>query len=619
MSIFRFRLSAIKQWPDIFKNLFSNYFLVVTTALILAGLWIYQIEAGDKLSFFASHNVSRILFSLGLCIPAFLALHVLVNKQNQKILYFTLGLGTIILMLGIYYVNYELRADKQFYRTLALFLAFHGLLSLSAYRKYSSVRDFWQFNTNLLLRTIGSLFFTLVLYLGVIAAIAALNNLFGVHISYNLYFDLMIVALVVYNTFFVLAGMKTSFDESGSEFQYPLSLKVFTQFVLIPLMALYAIILYAFSIKIIVLWSLPKGWIAYLVLLFSIAGILGFLLIYPIRNSTEKKWVRIYSKTFFIALVPLILLLHVSIWTRIGQYGFTIHRYVVAILAIWLTLITGYFLLSKKDNIIVIPASLTALFLLACFGPWGFDAISQKSQQNRIEKIMHDAQIQDYYKKGKINEYKANDKVTTELNSIIDYLLLNHGARSMKGFDIASWDKIADSIIDRQQKFFEEPKMEKGDTAISNSINASSFYSSPNSYTFLKEINVPQSGGYNMARFDYSYSPLQNQIEIISYSRLVPFDLNISFKDQNNIITLDTSGFKLNINGKRITADAEKTVIDALNKCGTACFNAQSPIIVTGKQMDIEYRIIINSLSGKIISDQKYEFENAMGYLLFNQ
>ena len=112
MSIFRFRLSAIKQWPDIFKNLFSNYFLVVTTALILAGLWIYQIEAGDKLSFFASHNVSRILFSLGLCIPAFLALHVLVNKQNQKILYFTLGLGTIILMLGIYYVNYELRADK---------------------------------------------------------------------------------------------------------------------------------------------------------------------------------------------------------------------------------------------------------------------------------------------------------------------------------------------------------------------------------------------------------------------------------------------------------------------------------------------------------------------------
>lgn len=57
MSIFRFRLSAIKQWPDIFKNLFSNYFLVVTTALILAGLWIYQIEAGDKLSFFASHNV----------------------------------------------------------------------------------------------------------------------------------------------------------------------------------------------------------------------------------------------------------------------------------------------------------------------------------------------------------------------------------------------------------------------------------------------------------------------------------------------------------------------------------------------------------------------------------
>ncbi len=619
MPNFRFRLSALKQWPEIFRSIFSKYFLVVSTALILAVLWIYQVEAENSLSSHDSFALTRILICLGLCLPAFIALHIHITRQNQRVKHFTVGLLVILLTVGMYYMGYDLRAGKQFYRTMALFLAFHGLISISAYHRYSSVNDFWRFNTNLLLRTIASLFFTLVLYLGVIAAIAALNNLFGVHISNNVYMDLLIVALVVYNTFFVLAGIKTSPDDPGTEFQYPLSLKVFTQFVLIPLMALYAIILYAFSIKIIVLWSLPKGWIAYLVLLFSISGILGFLLIYPIRNSSDKKWVRIYSRTFFIALMPLILLLHVSIWTRVGQYGFTINRYVVAILTLWLTSISVYFLISKKDNIIVIPVSLSALFLFVSFGPWSFNHISQQSQRNRIESLINKNQILANYKKGNIDDYRVNDRIATELNSIIDYLLQNHGAESMKGLGIKGWDDLADSILIRQQKIMgkEGADEKRGNTADTSVY--SDFSYRMDSHQFLRTINASVTETTETERFEYFYAKEQNQLDITPYSKLIPFDVNISSKDDKALIALDTMGFQLNIDGKKFPIDASIATIKALNVCGPECYNAGTPIIVIGSQQDITYKIIIYQLNGRLSSIQKPQFENAAGYLLLNQ
>ncbi|MBK8749028.1 MAG: DUF4153 domain-containing protein [Saprospiraceae bacterium] len=149
-------------------------------------------------------------------------------------------------------------------------------------------------------------FYSGVLFLGIAAAFAAMDALFNVNIESTTYLQVFIILSCLYNTFFVLGGVKAPLTAYEVSTEYPNSLKIFTQFVLIPLMLLYLVILYAYMFKIIVQWSLPKGWVSNLVLCFSIAGILAFLLVYPIREEINSKWVKTYSRVFYFALLPLI-------------------------------------------------------------------------------------------------------------------------------------------------------------------------------------------------------------------------------------------------------------------------------------------------------------------------
>ena len=50
------------------------------------------------------------------------------------------------------------------------------------------------------------------------------------------------------------------------------------QFILIPLVGLYLLILYVYGLQILFTWELPKGGLTYLILSFSIAGMLAVLL-----------------------------------------------------------------------------------------------------------------------------------------------------------------------------------------------------------------------------------------------------------------------------------------------------------------------------------------------------
>ncbi|MBK8749027.1 MAG: DUF4153 domain-containing protein [Saprospiraceae bacterium] len=87
-------------------------------------------------------------------------------------------------------------------------------------------------------------------------------------------------------------------------------------------------------------------------------------------------------------------LLHISIWTRVADYGITIERYIICVLSLWLTAITAYFNI-QKDNIILIPMSLASIFLLSTFGPWGFEGLSKYSQFSRLKSELQAMDIWD--------------------------------------------------------------------------------------------------------------------------------------------------------------------------------------------------------------------------------
>ena len=119
------------------------------------------------------------------------------------------------------------------------------------------------------------------LYVGLILALSALKLLFDIEIHEELYLEFYIVIIGLFNTWFFVSGIPSNLEELENVNEYPKGLKIFAQYVLLPLLVLYLIILYAYGAKILIFWDWPKGIVSYLISCVSVLGILTVLLFYP--------------------------------------------------------------------------------------------------------------------------------------------------------------------------------------------------------------------------------------------------------------------------------------------------------------------------------------------------
>ncbi len=271
---------------------------------------------------------------------------------------------------------------------LVLIVVVHLWVALAAYINKGERYGFWRFNESMYARMIISAIFSVVLYGGLALALAAVNILFKFDVNERMYLDIWIVIVSIFNTWFFLSGIPEDYEVLNTEKIFPKGLKIFTQYILIPLATLYLLILYAYGLKILVQWSLPKGWVSMLIMCYSVIGILAVLLVYPLRDDAENAWVRFFARFFFIAILPLIVLLFVAIGVRVRQYGITEPRYYLMLLGLWLAFIALYNIFSGQKNIKVIPASLAVIGVLSLIGPWNVFSVSERSQLSRLEKLL---------------------------------------------------------------------------------------------------------------------------------------------------------------------------------------------------------------------------------------
>jgi hypothetical protein len=138
------------------------------------------------------------------------------------------------------------------------------------------------------LRILTSVLYSGVLYLGLAAAIAATRFLFNLTFEYKIYSTLFVWIAGIYNTLYFLSGIPANTTGLQSEQSYPKGLKVFTQYVLIPLATVYLVILLAYEVKILFQWHLPKGYVSNLILGYAVFGLLAILLVYPLREQEEN-------------------------------------------------------------------------------------------------------------------------------------------------------------------------------------------------------------------------------------------------------------------------------------------------------------------------------------------
>jgi hypothetical protein len=280
---------------------------------------------------------------------------------------------------------------------------------------------YWNFHAALFMRLVITGIYTGIIIGGTSAALGAIDVLFKTHLIKTNEVRILILTLWIFSPIFFLSGVPVVSDSKETKGYNPEWLKNIGIYVMVPLTIVYLAILYAYGIKILVQWELPEGMVSYLVLSFASYGIVSLLVIFPFQKDKNSKWCYLFSRSFYILQLPLLLLLFVAIFTRVFEYGITFRRYYVLALAIWLLFLTVFMVIRKNRNLIIIPFSLLAVALLSILGPWSSFNVSSISQKGRLMKLLSDNGL---IRNSKIVPAKENlpVKVKADISSIIKYL-----------------------------------------------------------------------------------------------------------------------------------------------------------------------------------------------------
>jgi hypothetical protein len=372
----------------------------------------------------------KLLLPAILGIPFLTALTLTAEKKQWGRPAFLGALVLVLLLLAAYAATVPADLDGSpnyhVFRLMMLAAALHFLAAFAPFTGRGEVNGFWQYNRALCLRAVTAGLFSMVLYAGLAIALAALDNLFGIEIVPKRYFELWVFVAGVFATWVFLAGVPEDLNALEGLTDYPKVLKIFGQYILLPLVLIYLVILYAYVGKILIEWSWPRGWVSGLILGYGTTGMLLLLLLHPVRERAENAWMQSASRWFYFSLVPLVVMLFLAMSRRIGEYGITEGRYVGMALAGWLAAMVLYFMVSRVKSIKVIPASLCALAVAMSFGPWGAFEVSGKSQVERLRVLLEKNSL---LVDGKAR--RARDTISSmdqrQISSIVGYLHDVHG------------------------------------------------------------------------------------------------------------------------------------------------------------------------------------------------
>lgn len=295
-----------------------------------------------------------------------------------------------ILTLGYYLILApapSISFEVQIRTFVAVFAMFCIFLWVPSYRHQAD------FNTIALTHLKSA--FTSVLYSGVLSAgcasiIAAIDTLLF-NVNEDAYSYMMTIIWVLFATIYYLSLLPrfNSEDAAHREYaehmgQYPKLLEILVSYIAIPLLTAYTMVLTAYFIKILATLKWPSGQLGTMVLAYSAAG----LIIYVLASWLENRFAFWYRRIFPKVLIPVVIMQLISVGIRINAYGITESRYYVVLFGIF-TIACGVLLSFKpvsKNGIIALLAAGFAIF--SVLPPLDTFTVSRNSQINRLENML---------------------------------------------------------------------------------------------------------------------------------------------------------------------------------------------------------------------------------------
>ncbi|NME67026.1 DUF4153 domain-containing protein [Flammeovirga aprica] len=539
------KLPSIEYLFNAFLKSIKTFPFTILSAILLTFLLFFTIDSDNTKNIW----MVRGLHGTQIGIPTFIAITFLSQKLKLSNLKAYAIRIAGLLLLCFYVMSLPDELSYIHFSRGALLTVFSLLLPFIGISvRESNNLNYWFNAKNIISTFIECLFYSVIINIGISLALLAIEVLFDINIKENTYLKLSVFNFAFLNTLFFTSKVD-SFDVSTEDKEYPLLLKNLVQFILLPLVCIYLVILYTYGFKIILAQNWPKGWVSYLSIGFSFLGISALLIIYPIRNDKGLKWISLFSKGFYYALFPVILLFCSAIYRRISEYGITEFRYYLIMIGTWLFFVAIYFLIKGQNNIKVIPIALAVLTFTSTFGPLSAFNISKKSQYNRLYELGEKNEWINTEGQWVKSDFKVNEDYEN-IRSIVVYLIEHHGYNTLqpllKDINLDEIVKEEDSRWKKKEAILEEMKLKK--------YYAHSKEESVESYTpidFVERYDLL----YDIKGYQYSTSismrigSLSNDSEIKTY-HFNNSDITVSFQLTNKtkdigILTINQDSFNI--------------------------------------------------------------------------
>lgn len=590
----KLKLPSIQTLWLSFLQVLSRFPLQVCLAFAATIAWCFLVDADDP----TQDRLVLFLCTCNLGLTLLLATDLYAeSRELNPLKKWGLRVIATLICAGLYFALKPSFYRADVYRIGMLALAFHLLVAFAPFINKGNLNGFWQYNKSLFLRFLTAALYAGVLYAGLAIALVAIDGLFSVKIGWQVYMRLFAVVTAGFETIFFLAGVPVDLKALDREESYPKGLKIFTQYVLIPLMTIYLLILLVYEAKIIISWQLPKGLVSTLILGYAVFGILSLLLVYPIKEKEGNGWIKLFSRFFYFMMIPLVLLLLLAVWKRVGHYGITESRYILIVLAAWLALITIYFLFSKKQNIKVIPISLCILALLATYGPQSAFSVSEFSQISRLKKL----------------RISTAEKDMAEQEHVVDYLVDRHGLTALQPFTKVNLDVLEQQIeLKDSGRFSYIIKGNKLDTA----------------YALLKIKRTDRYRYRSDKRFEAETGSV---IDVKGYDYVIPVEnyTNKNTQKINNVTLLIEKvrdrDLKISVGGKAVEFNLRDMARGAVAEFKTgklkgspddsALFYLPSAVLSMTRELNnMEIKLVVTSLNANTNMDDEAELNSWLSY-----
>lgn len=532
-----FIIKIKKIVKDSVKSIYDSikrFPITIGNSLVLVIMLIIINENQFNLNEKTLEVFQRINMTIALGIPLSLCLKLIfekkdVNKVNE-IFICILGIGVLVLYYFYLLKGFDnISITRYVGLNIFLYLAF-------LYIPWIKNEDCYE---NYIIKVLGSFFlaiiYSVVLYFGFSAIIFTLDKLFSINIEWKIYYYMSLIVFIVFMPSMFLAKIPYN-NYDFSKIDYPKPLKILLLYIIIPLIIIYAAILYAYFIKIIITRNWPIGLISHLVLWYSIIAVGVIFFIHPLidENKLAKNFIFWFPKI----IIPIIMMMFFSIGIRMNQYGITENRYLVLVLGIWVLGIMIYFSATKKLKNIIIPISLSIIVINSIFGPLSSFSISKYSQNKRFENILTRNNML-----SNENIVKAESEVPlkdrTETSMILEYFDENHSLNNVKylpsNFKIGDMEKL----FGFSYTYAQERNIE-GDEYFYFSTDSFKTSIEINDYDYLidmnglidNEISIGDSAKARYNTYDRAFEIIEN--EKIIYEKSIEDFVKIIFDKHKN-------------------------------------------------------------------------------------